>query len=168
MNELKIQTQRLLLIPFTHKIATNVLQENYEELMGMGLTLGKGWPDADTMETIPKIIIALELAGKPTGFESWMIITTDGMEIIGDAGFKGGPNTEGEVDIGYGIIEAERKKGYAYEAAAGLTNWALSQPKVKKITAKCLLDNIDSAKILVKMGFEEIKRDDTMIYWSKQ
>ncbi|MGG4440941.1 GNAT family N-acetyltransferase [Brevibacillus fortis] len=167
MNELKIQTQRLLLIPFTHRIATNVLQENYEELMGMGLTLGKGWPDADTMETIHKIIIALERAGESTGFESWMIITTDGMKIIGDAGFKGGPNTEGEVDIGYGIIEAERKKGYAYEAAAGLTNWALSQPKVKKITAKCLLDNIDSAKILVKMGFEEIKRDDTMIYWSK-
>ncbi|GEC87890.1 MULTISPECIES: GNAT family N-acetyltransferase [Brevibacillus] len=168
MNEKSIHTQRLILIPFTHRIATNILQENYEELLDMGLTLGKGWPDEDAMETIPKIIKALELAGEPTGFESWMIITKDGRKIIGDAGFKGAPNTEGEVDIGYGIIEAERKKGYAYEAAEGLANWALLQPDVKKITAKCLLDNIDSAKLLVKMGFTEIKRDDTMIYWSSQ
>ncbi|MGF9908687.1 GNAT family N-acetyltransferase [Brevibacillus porteri] len=168
MNEKSIHTQRLILIPFTHRIATNILQENYKELLDMELTLGKGWPDEDAMETIPKIIKALELTGEPTGFESWMIITKDGMKIIGDVGFKGAPNAEGEVDIGYGIIEAERKKGYAYEAAEGLANWALLQPDVKKITAKCLLDNKDSAKLLVKMGFTEIKRDDTMIYWSRQ
>ncbi|MFS0553941.1 GNAT family N-acetyltransferase [Brevibacillus sp. 179-C9.3 HS] len=168
MSTKRIDTQRLMLIPFTHRIATNILRENYEELTDMGLTLGKGWPDQDAIDTMPKIMKALDLVGEPTGFESWMIISTDGMKIIGDAGFKGRPNAEGEVDIGYGIIEAERKKGYAIEAATGLANWALSQPEVKKITAKCLLDNIDSAKVLVKMGFEEIKRDDTMIYWSKQ
>lgn len=168
MNEKSIHTQRLKLITFTHRIATNILHENYEELLAMGLTLGEGWPDADAMETIPKIIKALERTGEPTGFESWMIITKDGRKIIGDVGFKGVPNPEGEVDIGYGIVEAERKKGYAYEAAEGLTDWALLQPDVKKITARCLLANIDSAKLLVKLGFSEIKRDEAMIYWYRQ
>lgn len=168
MSERRIQTQRLQLIPFTHTMATNILRENYEELTDMGLVLGEGWPDADALETMPKIIKALELVGEPTGFESWMIITEDGKKLIGDAGFKGRPNEEGEVDIGYGIILSERKKGYAYEAATGLANWALSQPDVKRITAKCLHDNTDSAKLLVKMGFAEINRDDTMIYWSLQ
>ncbi|MCM3080563.1 MULTISPECIES: GNAT family N-acetyltransferase [Brevibacillus] len=168
MSEKRIFTQRLILIPFTIKIAKSIIQGKYEELTDMGLGLGEGWPDEDTMETLPKIIKALELVEEPTGFESWMVIKKDEMSIIGDAGFKGRPNTEGEVDIGYGIIEAERKKGYGFETATGLVVWAFSQPEVNKITAKCLINNIDSARLLKKMKFKEISRDDEMLYWSIQ
>lgn len=50
---------------------------------------GKSWPDDDIMETLPIIIYNLSRVESPTGFESWMIIKNDTLEIIGDAGFKG-------------------------------------------------------------------------------
>jgi ribosomal-protein-alanine N-acetyltransferase len=162
----QISTNRLYLVPFTHKIATCILEENYDELTNKGIVLGEGWPDEDAIETLPKIIKNLDLVESPTGFESWMIIKKDRMMIIGDTGFKGRPNSMGEVDIGYAIIEKERKNGYGIEAAKGLASWAFSRPEVKVITAKCLLNNKDSARILEKMGFKEITRDDEMISWS--
>ncbi|WP_231637398.1 GNAT family N-acetyltransferase [Paenibacillus sp. FJAT-27812] len=53
--------------------------------------------------------------------------------FIGDTGFKGRPNADGEVDIGYAIMEKERKQGYGVEAAKGLAKWALSEPDVSRM-----------------------------------
>jgi ribosomal-protein-alanine N-acetyltransferase len=160
-------TERLLLVPFTYEVASSLLEGHYDVVLRKGFFLGEGWPDEDAIETLPKIIYNLNaVGGEPSGFESWMIIRQDNRTIIGDTGFKGRPNADGEVDIGYAIIEKERKKGYGVEAAKGLAEWALSQPDVKAITAKCLLNNIDSAKVLVKMGFKETGRDGEYISWS--
>ena len=131
----------------------------------MGFKKGKSWPDEDVIETLPKIINNLSQVEAPTGFESWMIIKNDTLEIIGDAGFKG-YNPEGEnIDIGYGIIKEERRNGYAEEAATALIKWAFSNEIVKEITAKCLIDNVGSINLLEKLHFEETKRDDEMAYW---
>ncbi|WP_040950619.1 GNAT family N-acetyltransferase [Gorillibacterium massiliense] len=163
----QISTDRLLLVPFTFEIATSVLENNYNELTDKGFNLASGWPDDDAIETLPKIIKNLELVGRqPSGFESWLIIRKDRMMIIGDAGFKGRPNAEGKVDLGYAIIEGEREKGYGTEAAKALADWACSQPEVKSITAKCLVTNSGSAKVLRKIGFAEVSRDEEMISWS--
>ncbi|WP_207801932.1 GNAT family N-acetyltransferase [Pontibacter arcticus] len=88
----------------------------------------------------------------------------ESMYVIGDAGFKGKP-TGNTIDIGYAIIEKKQGKGYGFEAAKGLLNWAMAQESVHDVTAKCLIDNIASAKILRKLGLNEISRDKKMIYW---
>lgn len=166
MNIENLETERLLLIHFTKLLCELVINKNFEGLKNKGLMPGNGYPDQETLETIPKILANLELVDAPTGFESWLIITKEEMKIIGDIGFKGIPNSSGEVDLGYGIIESERRKGYALEAATALSNWALSHPDVKKITAKCLIDNNGSAKILEKLDFKRTARDNNMQHWS--
>jgi ribosomal-protein-alanine N-acetyltransferase len=168
MNLKNIITDRLLLIPFTKEITTIILRGDFTKLIEMGFHLGKGYPDVETLDTIPKILHNLNLVQEPTGFESWMIVLKDEMTIIGDIGFKGIPNHFGAVDIGYGIIDSERKKGYASEATRGLIKWAFSISEVKVITAKCLLDNTDSSKILSKLNFNEVERDNEMIHWELQ
>jgi ribosomal-protein-alanine N-acetyltransferase len=118
------------------------------------------------METLPRIVNNLTKVAAPTGFESWMIVKRGSFEIIGDLGFKG-YNAEGEnVDIGYGIVKAERQKGYAAEAVTELMKWAFSQEIVKEITACCLPSNASSMGLLRKLNFNEIKREDEMVYWS--
>jgi len=166
MSAKKLETERLLLLPFTIRLCQMVNEKDFEGLVHEGLFPGVGYPDQETLETIPKIIKNLELVTDPTGFESWLIINKKEMAIIGDIGFKGIPNSSGEVDLGYGIIESERRKGYALEAATALSNWALSHPDVKKITAKCLIDNNGSAKILEKLDFKRTARDNNMQHWS--
>ncbi len=162
-----IETERLLLIPFTLESATSILKGDQQVLIDMGLTNTEHWPDQEALDTLPKIIRNLELVPEPTGFESWMIVLKASKTVIGDGGFKGRPNKEGEVDLGYAIIEQEQKKGYGAEAAKTLMNWALNTGEVKAVTANCLVDNIPSARILQKLGMEELHRDDEMIYWAK-
>jgi [ribosomal protein S5]-alanine N-acetyltransferase len=164
----KLITERLVLIPYTTEICKNILNDNFEDLLKMGLQKGKSWPDNDVMETLPKIIINLSKVEAPSGFESWMIIKKDSFEVIGDIGFKGFNYEQENIDIGYGIIKEERRKGFAEESGTALIKWAFSSKIVKEITAKCLITNVCSINLLRKLNFIEIKEDNEMAYWSLQ
>jgi [ribosomal protein S5]-alanine N-acetyltransferase len=164
----KLHTERLLLIPFTLQICKNLLDNDFSDLDRIGLKKGKSWPDHDTLETLPKISNNLSLVEAPTGFESWMIIKEETFEIIGDLGFKGFNYENGNIDIGYGIIKEERGKGYAEEATKALIKWAFTQDIVTEITARCLIDNISSIKLLKKLNFDISKNDNEMMYWYLQ
>jgi len=164
----KLTTKRLILIPFTKQICENILNWDFNDLIKLGFKKGKSWPDNDVIETLPKIIDNLSEVGEPTGFESWMIIKADTLEIIGDAGFKGFNEKEQNADIGYGIIKEERRNGYAEEAVTELIKWAFSQETVKEITAKCAFDNLNSINLLNKLNFIKEKQENGMILWSLQ
>ena len=164
----KLQTERLLLIPFTTQICKNLINDDFSDLYNMGLIKGKSWPDDDVLETLPKIISNLSLVEAPTGFESWMIIKNETFEIIGDLGFKGFNYEKENIDLGYGVIKEERGKGYAEEATKALIKWAFTEDIVKEITARCLIDNISSIKLLKKLKFDVTKNDNEMMYWSLQ
>lgn len=160
-----IFTSRLILIPFTIKICTDVLDNNFKIIEDLGLKRGKNWPDTETLETLPKIISNLSKVFLPTGFESWMIIKKDTNEIIGDIGFKGLNKLNNNCDLGYGIVKSERRKGYAEEAAKSLINWVLNNDSSITITASTLIDNEESIRLLQKLNFIEVIRDENLIYW---
>ncbi len=164
----KLQTERLLLIPFTTQICKNLISDDFSDLYNMGLIKGKSWPDSDVLETLPKIISNLSLVEAPTGFESWMIIKNETFEIIGDLGFKGFNYEKENIDLGYGVIKEERGKGYAEEATKALIKWVFTEDIVKEITARCLIDNTSSIKLLKKLNFDITKNDNEMIHWSLQ
>lgn len=165
MSTLTITTQRLLLIPFTTSICNAILNDDFNVLTNYGLNAGNGYPDDETLATLPRILINLGKVPQPSGFESWMVVLKSSNTIIGDVGFKDLPDHKGAVDIGYGIIESEHRKGYALEATAGLINWAFNQPQVKVITARSLTDNIPSARVLQKLHFTSESEHDGMVHW---
>ena len=160
-----IHTQRLILIPYTLEVARAIRAGNTGILAEIGLQPTRIWPDQESMDTLPRVIKRLEQLPEPTGFESWMIVLKRNATVIGDAGFKGAPNKEGVVDIGYSIIEQEQQRGYGLETARALVAWAFRQPQVKCVTANCLLENAASIRLLEKLGMQEVVRDDEMIYW---
>lgn len=162
----RLLTDRLILIPFTLALCKNIVQHDFDALGPMGLKRGVSWPDEDVMETLPKIINTLSKVEGPTGFESWMIIKKGSFEIIGDLGFKGFNATAQSIDLGYGIIKEERRKGFAEEAVREMIAWAFSNEMVHKITAKCLLENSSSSNLLHKLCFTVMHHDHEMTYWS--
>lgn len=165
LNLAQLTTERLLLIPFTTKICKNLLNNDFSDILEMGLQKGKCWPDHDVMDTLPRILNNLSQIHSPTGFESWMVIKKDTLEIIGDVGFKGFNEDAKSVNLGYGIILEERKKGFAEEAAKGLIKWAFSNDFVQQITANCLINNFGSIKLLKKLNFVELVDDMEMLHW---
>lgn len=164
--ELKnIYAERLILIPFTYNIAKALASGSVKEVEELGLKTNSKWPRQDTMDVLPFIIKDFERNGQPTGFEGWMMVLKDNKTIIGDIGFKGTPDENGDVEIGYGIIEDEQGKGYGFEALKSMIDWAFSQDKVRAVKADCLINNAPSIRILEKVGMKEIKRDCSLIYW---
>ena len=161
----KLITERLILIPYTKKLCINILKGDYRDLEVLNLTKGKSWPDEDVLDTLPRIINNLNKVEYPTGYESWMIIKKETSEIIGDLGFKGFNSEEENIDLGYGIIKEERRKGYAEEAVSEIIKWAFSNKIVKEITANCLTENVSSINLLNKFNFIKLKTEDDMIYW---
>jgi [ribosomal protein S5]-alanine N-acetyltransferase len=160
-----LHTERLILIPFTYHISKALAMGSVKEVEELGLKTNGKWPRQDTMDILPFILKDFERNGKPTGFEGWMIVLEMNMTIIGDIGFRGTPDENGDVEIGYGIIEEEQGKGYGFEAAKTMVDWAFSQDKVKSIKADCLINNVPSIRILEKVGMKETKRDNHLIYW---
>lgn len=98
----------------------------------------------------------ISLMGKLPGREEWgaewRIALTDGT-VVGGIGFKGIPNKDGLVEVGYGIDMAHRRKGYASEAVKGMVQWALGQAGVKCVTAQTEPGNEISQKVLLGCGF---------------
>lgn len=165
MNLKNIQTARLILIPITLEITKSLMSGSSKEVERLGIKIDKKWPTQDTKDILPIIYESLEKDKIPSGFETWMIVKKDNMQVIGDIGFHGKPNGKGEVEVGYGLVENERKKGFGFESLKAIIHWAISQRNVKVIKAECLIDNKPSARILEKAGMKEINRDQNLIYW---
>ena len=81
----------------------------------------------------------------------WMIELKDGTHI-GELCFKG-IDSDGTVEIGYGITEKYQDHGYATEAVKAILKWAFQEPKVSSIEAETDEKNIASKKVLEKCGF---------------
>lgn len=81
----------------------------------------------------------------------WMIELPDGVHV-GELSFKG-RGADGSVEIGYGISEACRGRGYASEAVDAAARWALRQPGIARVEAETETDNAASRRVLEKCGF---------------
>lgn len=144
---MEIKTKRLALLPFTEEIY-NTYSSRYE--------IG------------PHIEGHLEeLKEDPAlqGWGVWLAIRQDNGKPVGDLGFKGRPDQDGVVEVGYGIIPDEQNQGLATEAVDALIGWAFSSGEATKVIAECLADNVASIKVLRKLGMRESGRDQGLIYW---
>jgi ribosomal-protein-alanine N-acetyltransferase len=81
-----------------------------------------------------------------------MVIHVSDKMLIGDGGFKGKPDEEGKVEIGYSIVPEYRRRGFATEVARALVDYAFSQPGVKAVEAHTLANGTASIKVLKKAG----------------
>ncbi|MFD1861484.1 GNAT family N-acetyltransferase [Planococcus chinensis] len=95
-----------------------------------------------------------------------LIIHKETKTVIGDIGYKGGPNDKGEINLGYSILPRFQGNGYASEAATAMVQWGLAQPGVRKVTATCSPENGASIRVLQKAGLEQLREDEQKIYWS--
>jgi [ribosomal protein S5]-alanine N-acetyltransferase len=77
--------------------------------------------------------------------------------LIGSAGYKGPPTPHGTVEVGYGIVSDQRRRGYASEVALGLIAHAFAQACVRRAIAETLPELTPSIGVLRKCGFRLIE-----------
>jgi RimJ/RimL family protein N-acetyltransferase len=98
-------------------------------------------------------------------YTNWVIVLKKENRIIGGLCFKGSPDEKGKVEIGYGMQDEYRCKGYTTEAVKELTNWAFSFNNVTEIIAETEKDNLPSHRVLEKAGMEKYEENEKMFWW---
>jgi RimJ/RimL family protein N-acetyltransferase len=75
--------------------------------------------------------------------------------VLGVAGFKGPPDAEGEVEIGYSVVASEQRRGVCTEAVAALLAFAFANQSVRFVSAHTLSgdETTASRRVLERAGF---------------
>ena len=101
----------------------------------------------------------LALLASATSADPWVhgfkLIHRASRAAVGSAGFKA-PPSDGVVELAYVVEEEHQGKGYATEAAAALTSFALSCGPVRTVRAHTLPEENASTRVLTKCGFQRI------------
>lgn len=81
-------------------------------------------------------------------------------------GFKGRPDGNRIVEIGYGIDEKYRGQGYMTEGVQALITWAFEHPVgLRAISAQTRRYNIASGRVLEKVGMSIYSESDSTLFW---
>ncbi len=148
-----LTTRRLMLVACPLEGAQALLRDLPAAERLLGAELPAGWPHPALWEVLPLYIQELLHDPAALGWGIWIAIDRARNAVVGDAGFKGRPDRDGTVGIGYGIAPAYRGRGYATEAVHALVRWAYAQPEVKRVVAESAPDNAASIRVLGKTGF---------------
>lgn len=82
--------------------------------------------------------------------------------LIGMGGFKGLPDADGVVEIGYALAPSRQGQGFATEAVQGLVSFAFAHPTVRRVQAHTLPQTNASTQVLRKAGFTQHEAPGTL------
>ena len=164
----EIQTERLKLIALTLGQLRLCLADQQQLERELGLPV----PRTVMSDPVPRAI-GLKIA-KMAGAEVknhpwytyWLVVISCQTVGAGLVGFKGQPNDQGEVEIGYGIDSAYRNQGYTTEAVKALLAWAFQQPQCRSIIAlDTAKSNIASNRVSEKAGMTVYQETEDTLSW---
>jgi RimJ/RimL family protein N-acetyltransferase len=90
------------------------------------------------------------------GWVTGIVRDVDRGTAVGRAGFHGPPDGGGMVEIGYGVVPAERRRGYARAALARLLERAVREPGVRTARVSISPENTASYRLAAGFGFTRV------------
>jgi [ribosomal protein S5]-alanine N-acetyltransferase len=149
-----IKTERLNLISFT--------REHYEAILkndnvSLGKLLDVETPESwtaykDARDAISALIGFFESLGDDVSWGSYFIILRKEHKLIGSCGFKGRPDFDNYVEIGYEVHPRFQSRGIGTEVAKALIDFAFTK-NIDGIKAHTLREENNSVHILRKLSF---------------
>ena len=167
---MQLKTERLVLHPLTAENLNTARKNLPAVARSLGVTSGHvGFWESMTKKRIysAKLDIIDKFPNAWLLSTTWLI-TANG-EVVGEAGFKGPPDRNDAIEIGYSMRENFRNRGYMTEAVDALTRFAFDQTGlyVGAVTALTLPENVASHSVLIKNGFVKQPSFGKYWFWSK-
>jgi len=163
---MQLETERLKIIPLNLEQFKTLLLGTDKMEKVLNLNHSNQFLDEHTQEAMQWLYEQAEQhKDNYLFYTNWQIILKSENISIGSACFKGSPDKNGEVEIGYGINEQYRCKGYMTEAIKEILKWALNQTDVKFVIAETEKDNAASHKVMIKSGMIRFKETDSTCFW---
>ena len=146
--EISLLTERLLLRSFVMEDAEAIFRMSQEE------TLKLRMPDQVYQSLAEAAEIAAFLMDKAK-IEEWPFVLGIALQTTGDlVGHVGLSPVEESIEIGYAIAMNHQGRGYASEAVAAFSKWAVNHFSLAGIWAILMSDNHPSKKVLERAGYK--------------
>jgi ribosomal-protein-alanine N-acetyltransferase len=153
-----IRSARLELVSFSTRAMRAVLSEDFATAEAeLGAVVPRG-----LKERLGELFDArLAEVDEDPSLLPWVaraMVLTDGKgvrRVVGSIGFHGAPNDTGQVEIGYHVEPAYRRRGFATEAVRALVDWAAHERDVTRFRASVAPSNAPSLAIMSRLGFRE-------------
>ena len=163
-----VETSRLSIIPLTYPQLELYMQGEGKLEKEFRLAMTGRIVAPDIKERVIELIlpkVKAAIADEYLFYTFWIVIEKASKIIVAELGFKGEPNKDGEIEIGYGTMHEQRKKGYMTEAVSGMIDWAKQHADVKYILAETDENNRASIKVLKKNKFRFYDKREKMKWW---
>ena len=153
-----ICTDRLLLSPATVEIVEAELKGRVALSSAIGADVPDDWPPPlNDEQTFRFVLDRLRSAPGDVAWWFWYVLRR-GREAaspaaIGICGFKGRPTEKGVAEIGYSVMPAFHRQGFATEACEALLEWAFSHDQVTTVIGHTLESLTPSIGVMEKLGF---------------
>jgi ribosomal-protein-alanine N-acetyltransferase len=165
---LYLETERLRLTALTPEHLELCLSNHrkLEEEMGMPISQPMMTERVKRAVAMKIAKMALVEAQAHAWYTYWLIVIKGERFGAGLIGFKGVPDSEGEVEIGYGIDPVYQNRGYVTEAVRAMIAWAFREPGCKAVIAPHTSKlNHASNRVLEKIGMEIYHETDEELFW---
>jgi RimJ/RimL family protein N-acetyltransferase len=162
-----IETKRLTIYPLTYEQLIKYIRVDDSLEMELNLNKTSRTISAELKEALEQTILPnVADTSKNYLFSTlWTVISKADYKMIGDICIVGEPNSDGEIEIGYGTYEAFQGKGFMSEAVGGIVKWATTQNSVLAIVASTEKTNIPSFRVLAKNGFVKTGETENLYHW---
>ena len=157
--DIEIKTDRLVLRP----LSIDDLDTVHTYASDVDNTRFMVWLPNDTKEETAQFLLGVTEEWKKASPDFYeFAITLNGKQIGAISCALNRKRDEGE--LGWIINKQYWKMGYAAEAAFAIKDFAIKELKVKKLTANCDYRNIDSYRLMEKIGLELESDNGTRTY----
>jgi RimJ/RimL family protein N-acetyltransferase len=157
---MSIETPRLKLITCNRDILLKAVESNMALADFLNVTVPNNWTEYG-VQALKYVLNKITENPNETNWWTYLPILKESNTLIGSGGFKGAPDENGIVEIGYEISPPNRNQGLASEYASALIQHAASFDEVKLVIAHTLAKDNPSTSILKKLGFQKSNEFDT-------
>lgn len=164
----EIRTERLRLIPLTLNLLRSYITDPAKVERKLMLEVSRDIVSDRLNRAIKMKLSRMEQVdpSEHVWYTYWLIVVEDDQYGAGLAGYKGLPDDQGEIEIGYGIEDAYRNRGYMTEAVKGLIQWAFQDGRCRAVIAPDTKKwNQASNRVLEKAGMRVYGETDNAFDW---
>ncbi len=152
-----IETSRLHLVAGTVDLLTAELAGRAALARALAADVSEEWPpqfyDNEAVRySLRQLEAEPALGGWGLYYFLWRASGDELPIAVGAGGFTGAPK-DGAVELGYSIVPAHQRRGFASEAVRGMSAYAFADPKVERVLAHTLPELVASIGVLEKCGF---------------
>jgi ribosomal-protein-alanine N-acetyltransferase len=149
-----IESRRMTLVAATPDLVAADLSGREALSEAIGAVVPENWPPELYESTAMRWSLRQLEDPAEHGWSIWYLLSKkhEPPQVLGICGFKGKPDAQGSVEIGYSILKQFRVQGYATEAVGRLVVWAFSHQNVREVAAETLPHLTQSIHVMEKNG----------------